>query len=80
MTPWNPPDTAPRDMSSFLANVGMPWPVLAVWNEVQGQFCTTELQVDMYQGVYNDTYFQCEYYNPDQVLGWMLLPSPPETD
>lgn len=72
------PETAPRDMTVFLADVGYPWLVLAVWNDHQNEFVTTNFQIDLYRGKWNDTYFENEYHAPDKLKGWMPLPEIPK--
>ena len=39
MSEWNPGDTAPRTGQLFLADVGLPWLVMAMWSEAQDEFC-----------------------------------------
>ena len=70
---WQPGETAPKDMNPFLADVGYPWAVLAVWNEYEGHFVTVELQANMVNGEYTDTYFENE--REEVVKRWMPLPA-----
>ena len=74
---WRPPETAPRDMTVFLGDFGYPWPMAVVWNPVSEQFCAAELQIDMYEGKYEDSYFQNEYLPAHELRRWMPLPDLP---
>lgn len=73
---WQSPDTAPRDGCTFIANVGMPWAVVAMWNEAMEQFCWADLQGNLFQGK-NDPAFVNEWESPQRLLGWMPLPDVP---
>lgn len=55
MRTWQTAETAPRDRM-ILADMGMPWACLAIWNEPSGNWCVTELEVDLYEGQWNDAY------------------------
>jgi hypothetical protein len=57
--------TPPKDCN-FLANIGYPWYVVAHWNEAMGYFVYAELQIDLYQGEWNDTYFTNDNFGEDE--------------
>lgn len=76
MAEWKSPETAPKDRL-ILADMGMPWVCLAIWNEPSGQWCVTELEVDMFQGEWNDTAISHTYEAHCHMRGWMELPEAP---
>ena len=71
---WQPPETAPKDGSTFLADVGYPWPVLAVWSKAHNEWACADYQLDVLNGEWVDAYFQTEYEKPDGLRAWMPLP------
>lgn len=73
MSEWQPAATVPRDRL-ILADIGMPWACLAIWNEPSGQFCVTELETDLYLGEWNDTAISHTYVSAALLQGWMELP------
>lgn len=73
MAEWQPAATVPRDRL-ILADIGMPWACLAIWNEPSGQFCVTELETDLYNGQWNDTAISHTYVPADMLRGWQELP------
>lgn len=70
---WLPADTAPKDRV-FLADMGMPWVCLAIWNEPSGLFCITELEIGPFNGVWNDTSICHTYESALGMRGWLELP------
>ena len=73
MAKWSTPETAPKDRP-ILADMGMPWACLAVWNEPAGQWCVTELEIGLFDGQWNDTYISHTYEPHSLMRGWMELP------
>lgn len=73
MAEWQPAATVPRDRM-ILADIGMPWACLAIWNEPSGQFCVTELETDLYLGQWNDTAITHTYVAESMLCGWQELP------
>jgi hypothetical protein len=69
----------PNDGNPFLADIGYPWPVFAAWNGCDCCYVYANLQCNMVDGVYNDTYFENEYEKPNGVKRWMPLPELPPT-
>lgn len=65
--------TPPRDRV-FLADVGYPYLVLCHYNPINNDYVYTELQVDLYEGVWQDYYFQNEHCAEDEIKGWIELP------
>ncbi|MDH1341889.1 hypothetical protein [Ectopseudomonas oleovorans] len=70
---WMPPSTAPNDRL-FIADMGLPWACIAIWNEPSGQFCITELEVGLYDGQLNDTAITHTYEPVSMLRGWMEMP------
>lgn len=68
---WNPPETAPKDRP-ILLDVGFPTPVIGAYNPVAGEWTYGEFQIGLFDGEWNDTYFECEYTK--KINGWMPLP------
>lgn len=73
---WQPPETAPRDMTVFLANFGYPWPLAAAWNPVQQEFVVADPQIGMVDGRYEDFHFQSDWEPTSELRGWMPMPAP----
>lgn len=70
---WMPPSTVPKDRL-FIADMGLPWACIAIWNEPSGQFCITELEVGLYDGQLNDTAITHTYEPVSMLRGWMEMP------
>ncbi len=51
-----------------------PIPVLATWNEPEKQWVFPIVQVNLYEGKWNDTFFQTEYETEGELKAWMPLP------
>ena len=73
---WFTPDSAPRNRM-IVADVGMPWPCLAVWNEPSGMWCVTELECGLYEGRWNDWYISHTFLPAKALIGWCELPTLP---
>lgn len=72
---WNSPETATRDGNPIIANVGYPWPVVAVWNEHDGKWVYASLQACPMDDNTLDTYFENE--QESTIKGWLPLPELP---
>lgn len=70
---WQPAETAPRDGNPFLADTEYPWPLVCAWNDAEKMFVCAQLNVNMFEGKYNDTYFESEQY--EEIKAWMPLPA-----
>lgn len=75
-TGWMPPDTAPKDRL-IIADIGMPWACLAVWNVPSQKWCVTELECGLYQGEWNDVSISHTFESAEDLLGWLPLPELP---
>lgn len=69
-----PPETAPKH-KPILLDVGLPWLVVGHWNEPSDKWVYANLQSDLYDGLWIDTYFENEY--EDKILGWLPMPEKP---
>lgn len=63
----------PKNSTPILVKTDYPTALItvALWNEPSGCYAVASHGVDMYQGVYNDTYFETEFLTPDEILGWL---------
>jgi len=73
MSEWKTGDTAPRTGQLFLADVGWPWPVMAMWSESQEEFCYAATDASVYEGK-NDPVFVTEWEKLENIKRWMPLP------
>lgn len=72
---WNYPESAPKDGTQILADVGLPWAVVAVWCSHDEKWVYPNLQAcDMANGT-TDTYFENE--QESTIKGWLPLPELP---
>ena len=69
----NTPDTAPRD-TPFLGDFGYPWLQMAIWNGVDKKWAVATVQVGMYDGKWEDTYFESDREDEDGLIGWIPIP------
>lgn len=65
--------TPPKDRN-FLADIGYPWYVLAHYNEAMDYFVYADLQIDMYDSKWNDTYYTTENCKEEEILNWIEVP------
>ena len=65
--------TPPKDRL-FLADVGFPFLMMTHWCEPSECFVCASLQVDLYQGEWNDYYFENERFYESEIKGWIELP------
>lgn len=71
LNPWQPIATAPKD-KPILLDVGFPWPLVGIWNEPSGKWVCADLQMGLYEGQYNDTYFENDYFSTP--TRWHAIP------
>lgn len=74
-TNWLPPQTAPKDGNVFLANIGYPWPVVCSWNGTSEKWAYADSQCGMYQGEWNDRYFENDWACESSLIAWQPLPN-----
>ncbi|MFA5166773.1 MAG: hypothetical protein WC449_05810 [Candidatus Paceibacterota bacterium] len=64
--------TDPPKDSSFIADVWLPYAVIAAWNESEKKFCFSDFRIGLFECEWMDTYFENEYI--DTIKAWMPLP------
>lgn len=75
---WRKPETAPKDMSAFLAQFDShASTVVAMWNGVSGNWIGAAPQISLFQGRWEDTYFENEAFGECDLARWMPLPASP---
>ena len=70
---WQDGSTAPKTGEQFLADVGFPWPVVAMYNEARDEFVYAEVESTLYEGR-NDPYFITEDEKMENIKRWQPLP------
>jgi len=68
---WQPIATAPKD-KPILLDIGMGWPVVGIYNQPSEKWVCAELQMGLYEGEYNDTYFENDHFSTPER--WQPLP------
>ena len=71
----NPPETAPKDGTLFLANIGYHYYVMCCWNGSDNNWVYPQLQIGQYLGEWNDCYFETEHNNEGALIDWIELPN-----
>ena len=71
---WLPGESAPKDGSVFLADIGYIQTVTCSWNAHEKKWVFAVLQRNMIDGEHNDTYFENEYATEAELISWMELP------
>ncbi|MEG3753126.1 hypothetical protein [Psychromonas arctica] len=72
---WQPARTAPKDEVFIAIFECSSLPVLCTWNEPESQWIFSVVQVNLYQGKWNDTFFDTEYETAGALIAWMPLPT-----
>jgi hypothetical protein len=67
---WQSPETAPKDGSVFLGDMGWPWVCLVCWNAYQKEWVYPSLQLNIVHGE-DDPYFDDEYGSPGELKRWL---------
>ncbi|MGQ7957662.1 hypothetical protein ACUTAF_08095 [Pseudomonas sp. SP16.1] len=67
---WQAPEVAPKDRL-ILADIGLPWPVVALWSEYAEKWALADLEWSQCEGR-ADPGFVTEY--EVTLRGWMELP------
>lgn len=69
------PKTAPKDGTCILGKFdSYPFVTITSWNGADKKWVVAELNIGMYEGEYNDTYFENEHYDDSSLIGWERLP------
>lgn len=72
---WQPAITAPKGDVILAEFDNYPLPVATTWNQAQEQWVVANVQCDMYEGRWNDTYFENQYECAGDLKAWMPLPT-----
>ncbi len=75
LSPWQAPESAPRDGSPILGDFGWPWPVYAVWDEYDEQWIVVTLQRSPMSDGPDNTYLETDTEAHSALKRWMPLPS-----
>ena len=68
---WQEIETAPKGRQ-ILLDVGLPWAVAGSWCEASFMWAYANFQIGMYEGLFNDAYFETEYEQAPKF--WRELP------
>jgi len=60
MSEWQEMGNAPLDRQ-ILLDVGLPWPVVGAYNPINEAWALANFNLGLFEGVYNDAYFETEY-------------------
>lgn len=66
--------TPPKDDKTYLVDIGYPWLVMAVYNRVDDKWSYATLEVDIYDGEFEDTHWVNEQAKGHEILRWMDYP------
>jgi len=73
MSKWQSAETAPKDGSKFVANMGAPWATLAAWNEAEQKYVYVTLEAcKLGKGI--DVWFENEQAAESELIAWKPLP------
>ncbi|MDX8383052.1 MAG: hypothetical protein R8M45_03150 [Ghiorsea sp.] len=65
----------PPGTGCFLADIGRPWAVVMVFNGADNDYVYASEMIDLYEGHWNNAYFENESAKPEEIKAWMPLPS-----
>lgn len=74
---WLSPDTAPRDGTLFLGDIGYPWPLMMGWSQTEQGWVVAMLAMNVYDGQ-DDPYFENEWEPVESLKRWRPMPRIPE--
>lgn len=70
---WQDGSKAPQTGEQFLADIGLPWAVVATYSEAENGFVYAEVSCSVYGGR-NDPYFITEREKPENIKRWKPMP------
>ena len=68
---WQAPETAPKEDVIIACFDDCPLPVTCTWNEPEQQWVFSLVQVNQFEGKWNDTFFQTEYETAGALKAWI---------
>ena len=77
MIDWKCAETAPKDGTLFLANLGYPWPLICAWCSVNEEWVYSFPQIDVAwsdENMNGAPYFESDWAKESKLRSWMPLP------
>jgi hypothetical protein len=74
---WLPPESAPLNGTLILGDFGCPWPLPAVWDTYDEQWCVVTLQASPMREGADNYWLETETEKKSQLKRWMPMPSLP---
>lgn len=72
-TDWQDGKTAPQTGEQFLADIGVPWAVVAMYSEADERFVYAEAECSLFDGRY-EAYFVTEREKVENIKRWQPMP------
>ena len=66
----------PKDGTMIIATFKNSAPLVAMWNGAELDWAVAEPAVGMYQGVWDDCYFETEHYAEEELVAWWPMEGP----
>jgi hypothetical protein len=67
----------PKDGTMFIGTFkNYPTPLATMWNEAEMDWAVAEPNVDLYNGVRNNWYFETESYAYEELVDWWPIETP----
>ncbi len=74
---WLPPESAPLNGTLILGDFGWPWPLPAVWDTYDEQWCVATVQASPMKDGADNYWLETETESKSQLKRWMPMPSLP---
>lgn len=76
MNTWNPPETAPQNGTSIIADFGWPWPVVAIWCNHTEQWAIAQLAPCL---EHEELGWETEWEPQENLRQWIPMPYLPKS-